>query len=1665
MSAYEGSTSVGARPGRLRRPPGEAKSQAGDPHRGIVLARRHAPALLALLVLLACAAAALLDLGTRPVAARRTHAPLAQHGLLSLPGALQGAASQTLGAQDPAYRVTPAPGGLRVNNQAQGLSAAFGSAGVTVSSGKLDLGLRLARAGYAGASQTVASVTPTGRSNRVTYERGSIQEWYANGPAGLEQGFTITRGPTHGARGPLELSLAISGGAGATALPRGRGIRFSGRHASLVYGAPTALDARGQSLKSRLQLRGGQLSLVVDTRNAAYPVRIDPFIQQGSKIVAGEIGKGQLGEAVALSSDGNTALVGAPSDNGGVGAVWVFTRSGGVWSQQGQKLTGGEETGKGQFGSAVALSEDGDTALIGGWFDNGQVGAAWVFTRAGAKWSQQGKKLTGGGESGAGRFGVSVALDSEADTALIGGYHDNTGTGAAWVFTRSGETWSQQGAKLTGAEEKGEGVFGTAVALSSDGNTALVSGYRDNGLVGAAWVFTRSKETWSQQGKKLTGGGEEVGGGGFGISVALSSDGNTALIGGYWDNTFVGAAWVFTRSGETWSQQGKKLTGGEETGQGYFGIGVAVSADGNTALIGGYNDNSEVGAAWVFTRSGETWSQQGAKITGAEEVGKGKFGTAVALSSDGNTGLIGGEGDDAEAGAAWAFTREAGKWSQQGEKLTGLVEREAGQFGIGTVMSGDGKTALIGARVDNKEHGAVWVFVRSGAEWVHQGKLTGGTEEKGFAEFGKALALSYDGNTALIGAQTDEGEAGKEVFQQGAAWVFTRSGGKWKQQGKKLLAPKPSGHLFGSGVGLSADGNTAVIGTRENEPHVFVFTRSGETWTASATIPRPEAEKSASFGETVAISPDGQTVFVADFLDNKETGGIWVFVKHGGAWVQSGPKLTGAGAEGEQFGGSIALSGDGNTLLVSANGPFPGHTGRVYVLTRTGESWAPQGAPLVGSGVIPFVSSFGQGVALSADGNTALIGGQAEAGVGAIWEFRRTESTWKQVGEKVMASGVEGEAAFGGPIALSPDGTTALVAGSQDAAHVGAVWVFMESPSLASASANEVTSSSAKLTGTVNPQGEEVTECQFEYGTSTSYGSTASCSPASPGTGTSPVPVSASLGSLSQNTVYHFRLASSNGHGIQRTEDQTFTTLESSATGETPEATKPAKAEDGGLSVEGKGGTGAVTIGPYGSNIGGAGLIGHNGTYFQVYRSQGASFDEVQYKDCELGGAKALWWFNRETGWEPIPSSMAVYTETPTPCVTVTATEATVPSIAQLSDPRHVGGPELKGESGKCFEAKHGAYTSAGCGTAKVEKGKGKGKYAWYPTSVTSCFPMKHGAYKEQSGSECKTEVAKHKGSFEKGENTYSSEYTGTEPITLKAGGAALLSCTGSSSGAKEISAHESFETISYTGCTHGNEKCESGVTKGEIVTAELDSFITTKLNGSPAGEYLEVLAGKEEEGHGVNEEKPREGLFMSFSCESGAQYNVLGAAAGKLAGFTLNAMMTTSTVTFAAAQAQELVVETLGNPVKRQEGLLTASAKNAYGQGLEFGEVGELPQKETVSLLERLEGESTKKYFDSVPPAKVGQTIEYQLIVRNIFSVERAYSAPSVIDTATGAPGCGEFMPSQPERFSLAAGASKEYKCKRKLTAAGKYVDVAEVTGSEGFGTRSSTEAKVTVE
>ena len=366
-----------------------------------------------------------------------------------------------------------------------------------------------------------------------------------------------------------------------------------------------------------------------------------------------------FGFNVALS--GNTALLRCARCRQfrtgiDVGAAYVFTRSGHSWHQQ-AKLTADDGAAKDGFGGKVALS--GDTAVIGAIFqdDKGDnSGSAYVFTRSGTTWSQQVKLTAADGAEGD-AFGQSIALSG--DTVVIGAPHDDdkgNDAGSVYVFTRSGTTWSQQ-VKLTAADGAAGDVFGISIAFSGD-TIVIGADLNDEKALnaGAVYVFTRSGSSWSQQAKLTAADGEETDI--FGVRVALSGD--TVLISARRDDDDVmgidaGSAYIFTRTGTTWQQQ-IKLTASDGAADDRFGRSVALVAD--TAVIGAMfqddkGDNS--GSAYVFTRSRTTWSQQ-VKLTAADGAEGDVFGWSVALSDD--TAVIAATRDDDkgdESGSAYVF--------------------------------------------------------------------------------------------------------------------------------------------------------------------------------------------------------------------------------------------------------------------------------------------------------------------------------------------------------------------------------------------------------------------------------------------------------------------------------------------------------------------------------------------------------------------------------------------------------------------------------------------------------------------------------------------------------------------------------------------------------------------------------------------------------------------------------------------------------------------------------------------------------------------------------------------------------------------------------------------------------------------------------------------------
>ncbi len=401
-------------------------------------------------------------------------------------------------------------------------------------------------------------------------------------------------------------------------------------------------------------------------------------------------------------------------------------------------------------------------------------------------------KLTGNGEEAGGRLGSSAALSADGSTLIVGAPKD--GHGAAYVYTRNGSTWEQQGSKLSAGEAPGgeggeatseecaeeapepgeaanECAFGTSVALSADGNTAIVGDPSATAAPGAAWVYTRTGATWTHSATLV--GEETANEGRFGRSVALSADGNTALVGDPSGFNERGAGWVFAREGSTWTREAP-LKDEEESVVAHLGRSVALSGDGATALLGAPGDSSYTGAAWVFTFGGGAWTQESGKF--GKLVGEGAgpgthFGKAVALSGDGGTALVGAQDAEGGRGAVWAFERTSTSFAQQGSELKAHegegseTPESEGRFGASLALSGDGTRALVGAPHDRQGVGRVTQLTRSGGVWSRLPEALAGREATAKSWMGTSVALSGDGTIAAIGASRDN-------KQNGAAWVF-----------------------------------------------------------------------------------------------------------------------------------------------------------------------------------------------------------------------------------------------------------------------------------------------------------------------------------------------------------------------------------------------------------------------------------------------------------------------------------------------------------------------------------------------------------------------------------------------------------------------------------------------------------------------------------------------------------------------------------------------------------------------------------------------------------------------------------------------------------------------------------------------------------------------------
>ena len=408
----------------------------------------------------------------------------------------------------------------------------------------------------------------------------------------------------------------------------------------------------------------------------------------------------------------------------------------------------------------------------------------------------------------------------------------------------------------------------------------------------------------------------------FGYSVAVSGD--TVVVGTPFEDSAgssAGTAYVFVRNGTSWVQQDKLMANDAEMLD-QFGLSVAVSGD--TVVVGANGEDSEgnaAGAAYVFVRNGTSWNEQD-KLTASDAQADDRFGHSVAVAGD--TVVVGAFLEDeggSDAGAAYVFVRNGTTWNEQ-DKLVASDAETGDWFGRSVAVSGDiVAVGALGEAEGGTDAGAAYVFVRNGTSWDEQDKLVA-SDAQAYDYFGVSVAVS--GDTVVVGAYGED-DGGTDA---GAAYVFKRNGTSWSQQDKLMAGDAQAGDRFGYSVAVSGD--TVVVGAyREdsggtNAGAAYVFVYDGTTWDEQQKLMASDAAASDNFGHSVAVS--GDTVVVGTPFEDSagsDVGAAYVYVPGYAVEVDVGG-LSGTGLVLQNNGGDdLAIAADGlhafSTLLADGS--------------------------------------------------------------------------------------------------------------------------------------------------------------------------------------------------------------------------------------------------------------------------------------------------------------------------------------------------------------------------------------------------------------------------------------------------------------------------------------------------------------------------------------------------------------------------------------------------------------------------------------------------------------------------------------------------------------------------------------------------------------------------
>ena len=764
------------------------------------------------------------------------------------------------------------------------------------------------------------------------------------------------------------------------------------------------------------------------------PVSGNHRVETAKLVAADGAADDEFGISVAL--DGDTAVIGTrkDDDNGNQsGSAYVFTKVSGVWSQK-AKLIASDGAANDEFGISVAV--DGDTIVVGAHqndadTNNNDEGAAYLFTEPASGWVDmtQKAKLTASDAAANDEFGISVAVDG--DTIVVGTHQNDADTnndeGAAYLFTEPASGWADmtQKAKLTASDAAAQDRYGYSVGVSGD-TIAVGAPYNDyddtdadtDDDEGAAYFLsvldwsdipdsgaatttshivtglTNDEEhTFQVRGANAAGGGLASAGAGGTPMFAIPN--RPAGFAADADDAVVNLSWVDPEDSTIDKYQLLQITQGDKltaasTGDPVVrgdGFGISVAMDGNTAVVGAYQDDDATngansGSAHVFTRSSSAapWSWS-AKLTASDAAAGDEFGIAVAV--DGDTIVVGAHQNESNKGAAYVFTWNSSnsKWEQKA-KLTASDATADDAFGISVAVHDE--TVVVGAHLENAndddvdltddvtDSGAAYVFTKPGSGgWADATETAKLTASDGAVDDEFGISVAVHGETVVVGAHQDDDATNGD--NSGSAYVFDEPSGGWADATETAkLTALDAAENDAFGISVAVHGDTVVVGAHKyddddngtsipNAGAAYVFTKpetdanddDSEDWKdwgslddkgkagLTAKLIASDAARGDEFGISVAVDDDEETIVVGAYLDDDtgdNSGSAYVFTQdaNSGKWSHTA-KLTGPSRGRDNWvGHSVAVVG--NTVIAGADksnisGP---DSGAVYLWTVPG---------------------------------------------------------------------------------------------------------------------------------------------------------------------------------------------------------------------------------------------------------------------------------------------------------------------------------------------------------------------------------------------------------------------------------------------------------------------------------------------------------------------------------------------------------------------------------------------------------------------------------------------------------------------------------------------------------------------------------------------------------